>query len=62
MFRKLYPPSLVKSLLVDYGIPHAAAMQWGCDHVSDIDAIQQYVLSRGSTIEECGLFLSEEFP
>ena len=62
MFRKLYPPSLVKSFLGDYGIFHAAAMQWGCDHESDINAIQQYVLTRGSTIEECELFLSEEFP
>ena len=59
-FRQLYPPSLVKSLLGDYGIPRTAAIQWGCDHESD--AIQQYVLTRGSTVEECGVFLSEEFP
>ena len=59
-FRQLYPPSLVKSLLGDYGIPRTAPIQWGCDHESD--AIQQYVLTRGSTVEECGVFLSEEFP
>ena len=26
-FRKLYPPSLVKTLLGNYGIPHTAALQ-----------------------------------
>ena len=59
-FRQLYPPSLVKSLLGDYGIPHTAALQWGCDHESD--AIQQYVLLSGLQVENCGVFLSEQFP
>ena len=59
-FRQLYPPSLVKSLLGDYGIPHTAALQWGCDH--ETDAIQQYMLLSGSQVEECGVFLSEQFP
>ena len=36
VFRQLYPPSLVKSY---YGIPHTAALQWGCDYESD--TIQQ---------------------
>ena len=55
-----YPPSLVKSLLGDYGYPHTAALQWGCDH--ETDAIQQYGLITGAKVEECGVFLSEEFP
>jgi len=50
----------VKSFLRDYGIPHTAAIQWSCDHESD--TIQQYVLTSGSPVEECGVFLSEEFP
>ena len=50
---------MVKSLLGDYGIPHTPAIQWGCDHESD--AVYQYVLTRGSTVEECGVFISEEF-
>lgn len=49
----MYPPSLVKSVLGDYGIP-------GCDHESN--AIKQYVLTSGCTVKECGVFLSKEFP
>ena len=60
VFRQLYPPSLVKTLLGDYGIPHTAALQWGCDHESG--AIQQYMLLSGSQVEECGVFLSEQYP
>ena len=56
----MYPPSLIKTLLGDYGISHTAALQWGCDHESD--AIQQYMLLSGSQVEECGVFLSEQFP
>ena len=59
MFRQLYPPSLIKSLLGDYGIPHTAAFQWGCYHESD--AIQQYMLLSGSQVEECGVFFIERF-
>ena len=58
-FRHLYPPSLVKSVLGDYGTPHTAALQWGCDHESD--AIQQYMLLSGLQVEDCGVFLSEQF-
>ena len=59
--QKIVPPTLVKSLLGDYGIPYTAATQWGCDH-DESDAFQQYVLTRGSTVGECGVFLSVEFP
>ena len=59
-FRQLYPPLLVKTLLGDYGISHTAALQWGCDHKSDV--IQQYMLLSGSQVEECRVFLSEQFP
>ena len=59
-FRHLYPPSLVKSVLGDYGMPHTAPLQWGCDHESD--AIQQYMLLSGLQVEDCGVFLSEQFP
>ena len=41
-----YPPSLVKSLLGDYGYPHTVALQWGCDH--EADAIHQYTIFTGS--------------
>ena len=50
MFIQLYPPSLVKTLLGDYGIPHTAALQWGCDH--ELGAIQQYMLLSASQVEE----------
>ena len=50
---------MVKSLLGDYGIPHTPAIQWGCDHESN--AIHQYVLTRSSTVEVYGVFVSEEF-
>ena len=50
----------MKSLLGDYGVPHTAAMQWGCDHESH--AIQQYMLQSGLQVEDCGVFLSEQFP
>jgi len=43
-----YPPSLVKPLLGDYGYPHTAALQWGCDH--EADTIQQYAVFIGSEI------------
>ena len=59
-FRRLYPPSLVKSLLGDYGIPHTAALRWGCDHESN--AIHQYIQQSGAQVEECGVYLSVEFP
>ena len=59
-FSQSYPPSLVKSLLGDYGFPTTAALQWGCDY--ETDAIEQYVQFTGATVKECGVFLSEDFP
>ena len=59
-FRQLYPPSLVKHLLGDYGVPHTAALQWGCDHESD--AVHHYMQLTGFQVEECGVFLSVQFP
>ena len=38
--RQSYPPSLIKSLLGDYGVPHTVAIQWGCDHEGD--AVSSY--------------------
>ena len=40
-------------------MPHTAALQWGFDHESD--AIQQYMLLSGLQVEDCALFLSEQF-
>jgi len=59
-YRQLYPPSLVKTLLGDYGSPRTAAIQWGCDHESD--AICSYSLKTQMTVCECGIFLSTSLP
>ena len=59
-FKQLYPVSLIKTILGDYGVCNTAALQWGCDHESD--ALQQYMALTGICIEECGVFLSEEYP
>jgi len=59
-FRYLYLPLLVKHLLGDYGILHTTVLQWGCDHESDI--IHRYMQLTGSQVEECGVFLSVQFP
>ena len=55
-----YPPSLIKTILGDYGTPHSAALQWGCDH--EHDAIQQYMVTTSTNVEECGVFLSIDYP
>ena len=39
-FRVMYPLSLTRLILGDYGQPNSAAIQWGCNH--EDDAIQQY--------------------
>jgi len=46
--------------LGDYETPHSAALQWGCDH--EHDAIQQYVVTTSTNVEECGVFLSVDYP
>ena len=59
-FRQLYPPSLVKSILGDYGTPHTAAIQWGRDH--EANAICSYTLKTQRSVRECGIFLSCSIP
>ena len=59
-FRQLYPPSLVKSILGDYGTPRTAAIQWGCDH--EAEAISSYTLKTLNSVRECGIFLSTSIP
>ena len=59
-FKQLYPVSLIKTILGDYGFFNTAALQWGCDHESD--AMQQYMALTGICVEECGVFLTEEYP
>ena len=59
-FRHSYPPSLIKTVLGDYGTPHSTALQWGCDH--ECNAIQQYMVATGTQVEERGVFLSVEHP
>ena len=59
-FRQLYPPSLMKSLLGDYGMPRTAAIQWGCNHEADV--IRSYMSNRGVLVSECGIFLSTRYP
>jgi len=45
--------------LGDYGTPHSAALQWGCDH--EHDTIQQYMVTTSTNVEECGV-LSVDYP
>ena len=59
-FRQLYPPSLVKSILGDYGTPRTAAIQWGCDH--EAEAVSSYALKTLNSVRECGIFLSTSIP
>ena len=59
-FQQSYPTSLIKTVLGDYGTPHSAALQWGCDH--ERDAIQQYMVTTGTRVEDCGVFLSVDYP
>ena len=59
-FQHSYPPSLLKIVLGDYGNAYSAALQWGCDH--EHDAIQQYMVATGAEVEECGVFLNEDYP
>ena len=59
-FRQLYPQSLVKTILGDYGSPHTAAVQWGYGH--ETDAICSYARKTQMAVRECGIFLSSSFP
>ena len=59
-FKQLYPISLIKFILGDYGAFNTAALQWGCDHESE--AIQLYMNLTGIHVDDCGVFLSEEYP
>ena len=59
-FKQMYPPSLLKAILRDYGTFHTAALQWGCDHESE--AIQLCTTYTGIHVKEYGVFLSEEYP
>ena len=59
-FKQSYPPSLIKTILGDYGKFHTAALQWGCDHESE--AIELYTMYRENDVKECGVFLSKEYP
>ena len=59
-FRHSYPLSLLKTVLGDYGTPHSAALQWGCDHESS--AVQQYMVATSVQVDECGVFLSVDYP
>ena len=59
-FEQLYPPSLVKTILGDYGTFHTAALQRGCNHESE--AIQLYTMYTEIDVKECGVFLSKEYP
>lgn len=54
-FRVLYPPSLMKVLLGEYGHPNSAASKWGIDH-----ALYVYHKKMNTEVDVCGLFL--EFP
>ena len=53
-FRQLYPPSLVKSILGDYGTPHTAAIQWGWDH--EANAICSYTLKTQRSVVSVAYF------
>ena len=55
-FRVLYPPSLTKIILGDYGQPSSPAIRWGCDH--EESALQQYQTITEVEVDVCGLFLS----
>ena len=50
----------MKTILGDYGSPHTAAIQWGCDH--ETDAICSYARKTQMAVRECGIFLSSSFP
>jgi len=56
-FRQHYPPSLIKSVLEDYGVIHNVVIQWGCDNEGD--AISSY---KSKSHSECGIFLSTDYP
>lgn len=59
-FRVLYPPSLMKILLGDYGYPNTAAIHWGCDH-EDV-ALEAYQRKVDVEVDVCGFYLSTKFP
>jgi len=53
-FRQSYPPSLIKSLLENYGVPYTAPIQWR----NKGDAISSY---KSKSHSECGIFLSTDY-
>lgn len=59
-FRVLYPPSLKKIILGDYGRPNTAAINWGCEHENV--ALEAYQQRTATEVDVCGLFLSATFP
>lgn len=59
-FRVLYPPSLRKMILGDYGHPISDAINWGCEHENA--ALEAYQQRTAIEVDVCGLFLSIEFP
>lgn len=59
-FRVMYPPSLMKILLGDYGYPSTAAIHWGCDH--EEIALEAYQRKTGVEVDVCGIFLSAKYP
>ncbi len=56
----LYPPSLKKTILGDYGHPNTAAIQWGQKHEND--ALKAYEDKLNVEVDVCGIFLSTHFP
>ena len=59
-FRLLYPPSLKKIILGDYGHPNTVAIQWEHNHESIAsEAYQNKMLVE---VDVCGIFLSTTFP
>ena len=53
-FRVLYPPSLKKIILGDYGRPNSAAINWGCEHENV--ALEAYQQRTATEVDVCGLF------
>ena len=50
----------MKKILGDYGSPHTAAIQWGCDHKTD--AICSYARKTQMAVRECGILIKFFFP
>ena len=57
---ELYPPSLFKLLLGDYGCPASHAILWGVQHESN--AIECLESTRKVHVEQCGIYISHQLP